>query len=269
AFTTTDKPGPYDNVLYRTVEEFEPWAKYYPHDILIGQRQPNLMSFHSASKLKILWCHDLPHAALKDQFTSCLWSVDKIAVVSEWMRDRYMSVYGIDKEFFHIAENAVDLDLVRSIGEPVQRDPLALLYIARPERGLDRLVKEVFPRLLEKDSRYTLHLAGYDNPVEHLKPFYMELAALCQQFGDRAKSHGHLPKADLYRLMKSCGAYVYPQPSEVMPDFREVSCIAAMEARACGLPFVGMDRGALGETLAGDPGTVLLPEPFDPGEFAD
>lgn len=269
AFTNTDKPGPFEGVLYRTIQEFEPWAKYYPHDVLIGQRQPNLMSFHSASKVKVLWCHDLPHAALRDQFTSCLWGVDKVAVVSRFMQDRYMSVYGISEKFFHIAENAVDLDLVRSIGEPLQRDPFALLYIARPERGLDKLVREVFPLLLQKDSRYTLHLAGYDNPVEHLADFYAELAALCQQLGDRAIAHGHLSKPDLYRLMKTCGAYVYPQPSEVMQDFKEVSCIAAMEARACGLPFIGMQRGALPETLKDNPGTVLLPEPFDAEAFAD
>lgn len=267
AFTNTEKPGDYDGVLYRTMQEFDPWVKYYPHDVLVAQRQPQLVSFHSASKLKLLWCHDLPHAALRDQFTACLWGIDKIAVVSEFMKKRYMSVYDLPEEFFFVAENAVDLDVIRNVGEPPQRDPYALLFIGRPERGLDKIVKDIFPKLLERDSRYTLHIAGYDNPVDHLQGFYQGLGQVCQQFGDKAVSHGFLSKPDLYRLMKSCGCYVYPQPSDIMPDFKEVSCIAAMEARACGLPFVGMARGALPETLESNNGALLCSEPYDTETF--
>ena len=76
-------------------------------------------------------------------------------------------------------------------------------------------------------------------------------AELAEAFGDRVVQHGALPKRDLYRLMATAGLYLYPPPAPVHPEFAETSCITAMEAMACGLPWISTDRGALPETVGG------------------
>src|SRR5207344_2221804 len=67
---------------------------------------------------------------------------------------------------------------------------------------------------------------------------------------------GALAKRDLYRLMATAGLYLYPTPAPAYRDFAETSCITAMEAMACGLPWISTDAGALPETV-GDAGVIV------------
>jgi len=96
---------------------------------------------------------------------------------------------------------------------------------------------------------------------------------LADRLGDSVRYLGHLRKHELYSAYLTAGVYAYPVPSKISKDFDEISCISAMEAQACGLPFVSTARGALPETLAAGAGTLVpwsgdhTPEYFD--AFAD
>jgi hypothetical protein len=74
---------------------------------------------------------------------------------------------------------------------------------------------------------------------------------------------GHLSKPALYELLARAAGMVYPA------EFDETSCIAAIEAQACGCPVVAVRRGALPETLAPDASVLVDPGPGMRTRFAD
>ena len=83
------------------------------------------------------------------------------------------------------------------------------------------------------------------------------LRRLAASFGDAVSWHEPLDKRDLYRLLGGAGLVLYPTPQPGGPSFAETSCIAAMEAMACGAVWISTDAGALPQTV-GD-GGVLVP----------
>lgn len=267
-FTNTSEPGHDEfKVQYLPLEMWDQFSKSTVFDVAIAQRAPGIFAPKLSSRLNFLWCHDLAQPAALKEFRGTLWNVDKVLVVSQYMRRQYERTYGIgaEAELFHVTRNGVDLSAFPSA--PLPRARKALVYTSRPERGLDVVLDVIFPALLERDPEYTLHLAGYNNPVEHMREFYDYCFRRMHQFGDKVRWHGYLDKASLYRLYSECGAYIYPTPSPMAPDFREVSCITAMEAQAAGLPIVASNAGALIETIHPDAGRIITKG--DHGAFID
>lgn len=236
-----------------------------PHDICIAQRVPDLLSRPTAARLNVLWQHDLALARDSGRFRGVLWNVDKVMVLSEFMREQYMAAHGLPKEAFWRTRNGVDVDLIDSI-EAGERDEKLLVYASRPERGLDVLLGEIMPRLPD----HRLVVTSYENRVDHLAGFYAHCRELASRLGDRVSFSEPLSKPELYRLYKSAGALVYPTPSPIAPRFREISCITAMEAQACGLPMVTSALGALPETLSAEAGVLVDGDPTeDAGTYAE
>ena len=245
-FSNTDKPGGYDGVHYLPLAQARDYVSNIPHDITIVQRLPEFFAAPTASKLNVLWCHDLALKRNEQTFKGALWNVDRVMVVSGCMKQQYKQVYGLPDELFYVTRNGVDFTMATS---DVVRDRKKLMYCARPERGLDVLLEYIMPRLLREDPEITLHIAGYDNTVPQMQPFYDHCRVLAAQLGNRVTWLGALTKQALYAQYASAGVYVYPTPSPTSPEFAEVSCITAMECMLNGLPIVASDRGALGETL--------------------
>lgn len=256
-FTNTEKPGEYDGVVYLNAGQWRQFSQFNPHDVTVIQRAPEAFQMPMNSKLNVLWCHDLALLRAAQTFKGTLWNVDKVMVVSRMMANQYKEVYGADDDLLWVTRNGIDLKAFEGM-EGLPRDRKKLMYCARPERGLDVLLKGIFPKLLQHDPEFKLYLAAYDNTVAHMVDFYQEIARLIETFGDRVVFLGSLTKAELYRHYATAGAYVYPTPGAVMPNFEEVSCISAMEAMAAGLPMVTSERGALPETLGTSSG-VLIP----------
>src|SRR5690606_27998910 len=146
---------------------------------------------------------------------------------------------GLDPAKLAVVRNGIELDLIGSATRRVTRDPFRIAYISRPVRGLDVLLHDVMPRIPEHEPRASLHLASYDVPIAielELGPYHQNVDDLARGLGDRVTIHPPLGKRDLYRMLAGCGLLLYPTPSPVMPAFAETSCLAAMEAMACGLP---------------------------------
>ena len=263
------EPGKYDGVVYNRLEFFSQF-RALPHDITIVQRWPELFSHICNSKLQILWCHDMAMSQSRQSFCGVLWNVDKVFLLSEYHKKQYQACYGLQEDSVFLTRNGIDLSL---FGGDTKRDYKTIVYAARPERGLDNLLDRILPKLISIDPEYKLVLAGYENPVEKqqdfaLRNYYDYCSHRAKALGDHVVIAGHLPKADLYRLYQSCGAYVYPTPSRIVPQFREISCISAIEAQAAGLPFITSDRGALPETLAGGSSILVPGDPWTK-EYSD
>jgi len=249
-FTNTDKPAMIDGVLYAPYSQGLDYIRTVPHDVTIVQRSPEVFVNPTNSRLNVLWQHDLALGRNDGVIRGVLWNVDRIALVSNYHKEQYESVHNIDNDVFMVTRNGVDLDLINSLRETVaHRDYNKLIYAARPERGLDVLLTEIFPRLLEKNPNFKLYVAGYNNPVDHFKTFYDFCNQEIKKYGESIIVLGELSKEELYKHYLTAGCYVYPTPSPIMPTFNEVSCISAIEAQACGLPIVTTARGALPETI--------------------
>lgn len=256
-------PGKWDGVNYLSVNDWSKYAQTTSHDISIVQRDPTAFNQQLRSKLNVLWCHDLGLKRYRSAFRPSVWNVDYIVPVSHWHGRQLAEVYELPTSLIVTMYNGIEVEEIRKIsGRGQARDPKALVYASRPERGLDVLLQSVFPRLLERDSKLTLYIAGYDNTTPEMAPFYAHCQQLIANLGPRAKWMGYLKKADLYRLYSRAQAYLYPSRS-----FEEVYCVSATEAAACGLPFVGTILGALPEVVGRAPGFAHLVQ--HPGDNAN
>ena len=251
-----DKPGRFDGVSYLPIQDFTRYAASTPHDVTIVQRDPGGFNLALRSKLNVLWCHDLGLRRFHNSFRASLWNVDYVAPVSHWHGRQLCDIYGLPPELIAPMRNGIDLDEIGKVTrKKITKDPNAVVFASRPERGLDLLLSSVFPRLLERNPNLTLYVAGYENTTEQMAPFYQHCQQLMANLGPRAKWLGGLKKADLYSLYASARAMLY-----VSRSFKEVSCLTAMEAAACGLPFVSTTLGALPETVGQAEGFARLVE---------
>ena len=268
-FCNTD-PVRCEDVDYLPLSMFSSYVEYTRHDVCIVQRSPELLQNHCQARYTVLWCHDLATVRATGVVKGVGWNYDKVFVLSDFHREQYKRTYDLPDEVLFQTRNGLDLEAIArgresakgTVDNPVTRNPLSLVYSARPERGLDILLGEIMPRILKHEPNAKLFLATYKNPVEHLSEFYGQCKALAEKLGDRVAYLGHLTKDSLYEVYHASGAYLYPVPSKVSPNFDEISCIAVMEAQACGLPVVTSARGALPETLAPEAGTLISEKPF-------
>jgi len=197
--------------------------------------------------------HDLALRRSAEGIRGVMWNVERnggILVLSEFMKKQYMEVYGLPESVFHVTRNGIDLCMIDDVPEQ-PRDFKLVVYTARPERGMDILLEETFPRLLKADPELKLVLSGYEHYVEQLRPLYQKIEMLIRKYSGRVKHVGALSKLDLYKLYKTAALYVYPS------NFEEISCITAMELMACGTPMVCSAYGALPETLPAACGKLI------------
>ncbi len=250
------QPGKFDGVVYMPIQDFPRYAAATPHDLSIVQREPMGFNQPLQSKLNILWCHDLGLRRYHPMFRASLWNVDYVVPVSHWHGRQLAAAYDLSPEMIAPMRNGIDLEAIqRHSDRRGARDVNAVVFASRPERGLDLLLSAVFPRLLERNPKLVLYVAGYDNTVQEMQGFYAHCHQLMANLGPRAKWMGHLKKAELYGLYSRARVYLYPTR-----NFKEVSCLSVMEAAACGLPFVATTLGALPETMAMAPGASCLVE---------
>lgn len=263
------------DVDYLPIEMYPRYCESTQHDVTIVQRTPELFQQPNKARFSALWCHDLALKRSETLVKGFAWNYDKLFVLSSFMREQYRTVYNLPDDFMVQTRNGVDLELIEKVraniaeSEPkLVRNPLSLLYTARPERGLEVLLGDIMPRILEQEPNAILYIATYKNPVDHLGEFYEHCRQLALRLGPNVVQLGSLTKEALYTAMQTAGVLVYPLPSKITPDFDEISCITAMEAQACGLPIVTSARGALPETIAPGAG-VLVPDAVHTDAYFD
>ena len=248
-------PGKYDGVAYLPIEQLGHYLGTVSCDALIAQREPTLVNMPIRSGINVMWMHDLGLSRFQGPVRCSAWNVDYYAPVSHWHGRQLCEVYGLDPAIVAPMRNGIELADITRVTSKTRgsRDPKALVYASRPERGLPLLLDKVFPRLLERDPKLTLYVAGYDNTTEAMQQLYGYCQERVRQYGPRARWMGALKKADLHALESRARAYLYPSEG-----FEEVNCITAAECAATGLPFIATTLGALPETCGLVPGFAEL-----------
>lgn len=258
--------GVMDGVLWQPLgsqpgqaDHFLQYANATPHDVTIISRDLNLLKFRYYAPFKILWCHDLALKRARPAISPALWDTDALYVLSPFQRRQYAEVYGVPESVLVTTRNGVDLPAFAPL-RGLARDPHKLVYGSRPERGLDAAL-QVMERLAKAGSPLRLEVSGYnhDGLAPQMQGYYAQLAQRAQQLPN-VVMRGELTQAQWHQQIATARALIYPG---CPGDFREISCILAMEAQACGTPTVAIGKGAVPETLNGA-GVIVGDETTEP-----
>jgi glycosyltransferase involved in cell wall biosynthesis len=261
-FCNTPRQGLFDGVIYRPLQEYRTFILHSAVDVNISQRQISPFTFPNKAKINILWAHDLYLKRNRQAIASVLWNIDEIWALSDFHKNQIMKIQDIDDKAIWVTRNAID---EFKLDKKIERAPKRLVFAARPERGLDTLLK-VMEHVWEKDPDIELGICEYDNKVPHMMQYYAVLKSRIQEYqrqGRRVQHIGSLTKEQLYKFYQTTTMYVYPS------NFEETSCITAMECMACGVPLIGNYTGALPETLDKKAGVLLRDENGGPLDFDD
>lgn len=246
-----------NDVKYVPIQSSQAYCSGADIDLLIVSRVLDFMNGPHNAKVCMLWCHDLALKRSEAQMRGVIFHIDRILLMSEFQKQQYMKVYNLPEKGIEVIRNGIDLSLFPELRQPEDRHKGVMIYAARPERGLENLVRPggIMDKLAKEKPEVMLMVAHYDNTTDQMRPYYESLWQRCNELPN-VKLLGPLTKEKLYDLYSRSWIYCYPTPAPIMPEFDEISCISAMEAQACGLPFVTTTRGALVETVA--PGTGIL-----------
>ena len=193
------------------------------------------------SKMRILWCHDLPEDPIYDHLADGGWRhFHKLVFVSNWQMQRFISIHNIPWSRCRVLLNAIEpiAPHAKPAGE------IRLGYWSTPDRGLGILFS-VFARLVELHKNLRLHVFSnfdiYGRPDQNAQ--FETLFDECRSH-PHIQYHGAVPNTDLREALKSIHILAYPS------TFPETSCLALIEAMSAGIVAVHPNLGALFETAA-------------------
>lgn len=225
-------------VRYVDINAYHQFIQATEVDLLVVSRSPELFQAQHQAKKAVLWCHDLAtYYGPASKVHSMAWNFDEIWCVSEWHRQQYHKVSGYPLERIRATRNGI---MKYDVPDWLERVPGQLVYAARPERGLEALVRPggVMSRLPE----YNLKVTMYDNFPQHMQGYYNQLFAWAEALPNVEILRPH-KQDELRALIAQSEAYIYPT------DFEETSCMLARECIEQRTPMVTTNRGALPETL--------------------
>ncbi len=251
-----ERPGEYEGVRYHDLPDFPAFAASGRCDVFLCCRHLRGLAAPVRAKAHLLWCHDLLPREAARQLQSLMYKVDRLLVLSKFHQERLQRQLRLPEDRYLVTRNGVDLALVEEATAGIPRDPSRLLYISRPERGLDVLLT-LWPDLKRRRRDLTLRISHYANPAAdaQMSDYLATLRRTAEQLPG-VTLLDPLNKRDLYRELAGAALLLYPA------TFPEVSCISALEAAACGTPAVASRYAALPETIAdGDAGLLVPGDP--------
>lgn len=180
---------------------------------------------------------------------------DRVVVLSEFMRQRVLTVHGVPADRVRLIPGAADLERFRP---PDDRRAVRQALKLPPDRVLLFTVRNLVPRMglehfieamadLGDEGRTCLVLIGGDGP---LRP---ALDRLIRERGlaDRVVLSGFIPEEELPKYYQAADLVL--MPTAELEGFGLVT----VEALACGTPVLGTPVGAIPEVLARlDPGLI-------------
>lgn len=251
-FCNCEQPGTYDGVRYDDLVDFHIYRKLYKLPVLISSRSLRPFKVDLQTQLRILWIHDDVNVPFLEGEYPARLPIDRIFAISHWQRDVWSRHFHIPVEHFSLTRNGVDLEMFKPGKE---RNRHRLIYVSRPDRGLDVLLK-LFPYIRQRVPEAELHIYTYCLPDDKSDDSIWQMT---QQPGVYVR--GSLPKAALAAEMSLARLMVYPS------TWRETSCIAAIESQASGTPVVTSTLAALPETVLDNVSGRLIPGDPHTSEF--
>lgn len=233
---------------------YKPWETFNPEDefdVFIAWRNPWM-----ADKLKIkarvkgVDMHDTPigHQGIPEK---ALKALDKVFLKSDFqlkMSDTDLKEKGV------VIPNGIVLE---QFDNQIQRDPQKVIYASSADRGLDILVRKIWPKVKKQVPNAELSWAYGWNSYDAMHKgnaaqgkWKWELKR--DMFNQGVKELGRLSHEDLAKEMQSSGVWAY------MTEFPEIDCITAKKAGKAGLIPVTSGYAALKTS-------ILEPQP-DYGE---
>jgi glycosyltransferase involved in cell wall biosynthesis len=187
---------------------------------------------------------------------------DAIVVPSEPVRS-HLQTLNLDAPI-EVVPNGIDTDVFEPVDDAratrfrerydLPTDRPLVGYTGR--HGFEKDLTAIPPALARADlDPEPMLVVGGDGPA---RDAFEQSAA---ENGIDARFLGFLPRAELPAFYTVLDAFLFPSPVETQG-------LVALEANACGTPVVGVDAGALGETVVeGETGYAFQPDHV--GAFAD
>lgn len=243
AFNSCERPGTYEGVEYHSFTKALPILASEHFDVFVVSRYSAFFNLPLSAGLKVLWNHDtLDNPRELRQVHD---EIDLFLVLSNFHKDNFLLRLPQLDDRLVVTRNGLDFDLLDRSAEPLVQ-PNKLIYASRPERGLKTLLESIWPRLYKWNPELRLYVCGYQISLKNLPP---QLADLYRHVNSLLESTpglcilGGLSKRDYYRHLSESALMLYPSV------FPEVSCLAALEAQALGVPVLTSDAFALSETV--------------------
>lgn len=232
-------PGTKDaeGVSYAPLKHYQEIAQTYPADLAIIVRDPSLAAMFANASKKVLWMHDIAtKRGMQRAFDAMAFTIDEVWTVSEWHRQQVHAVTGYPLENILALRNGI----VPVETLPMPRSKTQIIYAARPERGLENLIRP--GGVMENLPEYKLVVCMYDHFPEHMRGYYEQIFARMRQMPN-VEFAGPQPQKVLRQMIRDSAAYIYPT------QFEETGCILARECIEQRTPFLTTRVGALPETL--------------------
>lgn len=251
-------------VRWYPASELTAISRFIDWDVFVALRQSYIFNADIRASYRILWNQDLMVGEpAKLGIMSTAWAYDRVAYVSQYHRKQWEGVIPELAPIGWVTKNGYDPDHVPT---SVVKKPHQIIHITRPERGLRPLLA-MWPELKRRVPEATLALCRYESmydgegsQVRAMVEAYDRMVEAVNAEVGGITFLGKLGKPDLYRAIAESAVMWYPG----VADFAETSCVAAIEAQACGTPFVGSYKGALPETV---PHGVLIRGDADSPEY--
>lgn len=211
------------------------------------------------AKMRVLWNQDLLHRG--EHYAPPGQQVDLHVFVSDYHQRQYIKQIPWLEPWCWTAFNPVDLKLVEQAIDGAQKNMNQVVYLSRPERGLETTLA-MFQELRKWKPNLELKVCRYYSMYEP-QPNIAEICRRADELvsmTEGASFVGHLDKMSLYRLIAESGLVLYAG----VPDFAETAGIAALEAQACGTPMIASKIGGLVETLNSKAGRLIEGSAFTP-----
>ncbi|SHH22839.1 glycosyltransferase [Halobaculum gomorrense] len=159
---------------------------------------------------------------------------------------------GVNTDFFTRPDDDALADFRAEHDLPDPADAPLVGYTGR--HGFEKELTEIPPAVATADAEATLVFGG-DGPARDA------VERACEAAGVDARFLGFLPREQLPALYATLDAFLFPSPVETQG-------LVALEANACGTPVVGVDAGALADTVVDGETGHHYPR-GDTGAFAD
>ena len=267
-FTTQLHPdaAPRDawGVQWHRTADLHDVSRFTRWDVFVALRIPHIFTNHIPATIRVLWNQDLMTGEdAKAQTMSFAHAYDVVAYVSHYHRKQWEGIVPELAPIGWVTKNGYDPELVPS---SLARNPRQIIHITRPERGLRPLLA-MWPKLRAKVPDAELLLCRYNSMYDaqgwgRVCAAYDEQVTAVNAAVGGITYLGELGKPALYAALSQASVMWYPG----VADFAETSCVAAIEAQACGLPFVGSYKGALPETV---PHGILIKGDADTEAYQD
>lgn len=210
----------------------------YLHDFQII---PSRVRDLDETKIRVLWCHDLPEDPETYHLANEGWrKFHKIVFVSNWQAQRYIEKYNIPWSHCTVIKNAI----VPIEAKKKPSNKINLIYHTTPHRGLNILIP-VFEKIAKTyDNVYldvysSFQIYGWEERDKQFEVLFDRI-----KNGEKMTYHGFKSNSEVKEALRDAHIFAYPS------TWVETSCISLIEAMSAGCLCVHPNLGALYETAA-------------------